>query len=148
MHAFSRLIKTALALTASALMLHAASARAAAPASKPAPAPKPVAASKSGEAAGEKPAPAGEVRTVALRVTQNGFEPSPVTLKRGEPVRLVVTRATDETCATDLVMRDPDISVELPLNKAVEITLTPTKSGTLKYGCAMGQMVSGIFLVE
>jgi plastocyanin domain-containing protein len=143
MRPFSRLIKAALALTASALMFQGLVAHAgeqASPAKKPtatAPAPKPEA----------KPA-AAPVRTVALRVTENGYEPSPLSLKRGEPVKLVITRTTDETCATDLVMADPKVQVELPLNKPVEVTFTPTKSGQLKYGCSMGQMISGVFLVE
>ena len=128
MRSYSRLIKAALALTASALMFHGVLAT-----------------------AGEKPAaaaPAKAPRTVALKVTENGYEPSPLTLKKGEPVKLVITRTTDETCATDLTMKDPAISVELPLNKPVEVSFTPTKSGQLKYGCSMGQMISGVFLVE
>jgi plastocyanin domain-containing protein len=138
MRSSSRLIKAALALTASALMFHGVQASAA---EKPAPA-----ASKPAAAAPAAKAPAP--RTVAMKVTENGYEPSPLTLKKGEPVRLVITRTTDETCATELVMKDPDLNVELPLNKPVELTFTPTKSGQLKYGCAMGQMVSGVFIVE
>jgi plastocyanin len=135
----SRLIKAALALTASALMFHGALATAG---EKAAPA-KPAAATTAPAAPAAK-AP----RTVALKVTENGYEPSPLTLKKGEPVKLVITRTTDETCATDLTMKDPAISVELPLNKPVEVSFTPTKSGQLKYGCSMGQMISGVFLVE
>ena len=126
MRSSSRLIKAALALTASALMFHGVAA-----------------------SAGEKAAaPAKAPRTVALKVTENGYEPSPLTLKKGEPVKLVITRTTDETCATELTMKDPALNVELPLNKPVELTFTPTQSGQLKYGCAMGQMISGVFLVE
>ena len=134
MRSSSRLIKAALALTASALMFHGITATAAEKAAAPAAA-KPAAAAK---------AP----RTVALKVTENGYEPSPITLKKGEPVKLVITRTTDETCATDLVMNDPAVKVDLPLNKPVEVSFTPTRSGQLKYGCSMGQMISGVFLVE
>jgi plastocyanin len=140
MRTFSRLIKAALALTASALMFHGVSATAGEPTKAPSTGVKPAAVAPAAKA----PAP----RTLALKVTENGYEPSPVTLKKGEPVRLVITRTTDETCATELVMKDPDVNVSLPLNKAVEVTFTPTKSGQLKYGCAMGQMISGVFLVE
>ena len=135
MRSSSRLIKAALALTASALMFHGLGPSAGEKAAAPA---KPAAAA----------APAKAPRTVALKVTENGYEPSPLTLKKGEPVKLVITRTTDETCATELTMKDPALNVELPLNKPVELTFTPTKSGQLKYGCAMGQMISGVFLVE
>lgn len=87
-------------------------------------------------------------RVVTLSVTEKGYEPSPITLQKDEPVKLVVTRTTEHTCANDLVMKDYGINTPLPLNKPVEIAFTPTKTGTLTYGCAMGQMVSGTFMVE
>lgn len=87
-------------------------------------------------------------RTVEISVTENGFQPSPISVKKGEPLKLVVTRKTDETCATELVIKDYGIDKQLPLNKPVEIAFTPTKSGELKYGCAMGMMVRGVLLVE
>ncbi|MBJ6759384.1 cupredoxin domain-containing protein [Myxococcaceae bacterium JPH2] len=88
------------------------------------------------------------VRVVDLTVNEHGFEPSPVTLKQGEPVKLVVTRKTDQTCATELVMDEYHIDTKLPLDTPVEISFTPSKSGKLVYGCAMGKMVSGTFLVD
>jgi hypothetical protein len=30
----------------------------------------------------------------------------------------------------------------------VEVAFTPTKTGKLVYGCAMGKMISGVFMVE
>jgi plastocyanin domain-containing protein len=86
--------------------------------------------------------------TVDLKVTANGFEPSPVVLKKGQPVTLRVTRTTDDTCATTVVIPDYGIEKKLPLNEPVEIAFTPKKTGELKYGCAMGQMVSGVFKIE
>ncbi len=90
----------------------------------------------------------GEVRVVELSVTEKGYEPSPITLKKGEPVKLVVTRKTDQTCATEVVMDGYGIDTELPLNKPVEIAFTPKESGQLLYGCRMGKMISGVFMVE
>jgi hypothetical protein len=92
--------------------------------------------------------PAGKARTVELRVTEKGYEPSPIKLKKGEPVRLVVTRTTEQTCATEIILDKTDINVPLPLNKPVEIAFTPKDSGELKYGCHMGKMISGVFLVD
>jgi plastocyanin domain-containing protein len=87
-------------------------------------------------------------RTVELKVTDKGFEPTPVTVKKGEPLRLHVTRTTDETCAKELIVPDYNIEKELPLNKAVDIEFTPTKAGKLKYGCSMGMMIAGVLIVE
>jgi plastocyanin domain-containing protein len=84
---------------------------------------------------------------VAIQVTENGFEPSVVTVKAGEPVTLVVKRVTDKTCATELVMKDPNINRPLPLNREVEITFTPRKRGDLSYACGM-DMFKGTVRVE
>lgn len=142
---FSRIIKPLLAIAAAALMAQSLQAckrdQAPQPVEKPTrPETKPADAP-----AALKP---GEVRTVAISVTEKGYEPSPVTLRKGEPVKLVVTRKTDQTCATELVMDEYNIDTKLPLNTPVEIAFTPTKSGELHYGCAMGKMISGTFVVE
>jgi plastocyanin domain-containing protein len=92
--------------------------------------------------------PADGPRVVTLTVTEKGYEPSPINLKKDEPVKLVVTRKTDHTCATEIVMKDYGINTPLPLDTPVEIAFTPNKTGTLTYGCAMGQMISGAFMVE
>jgi plastocyanin domain-containing protein len=83
-----------------------------------------------------------------MEVTGDGFVPSNVTLKAGEAVTFVVTRKTDETCATDLLIDGTDIKVALPLDKPVEIAWTPTKAGKVKFGCAMDMMIGGVLLVE
>jgi len=86
--------------------------------------------------------------TLSLSVTEDGFEPGKLTVKKGEPVKLVVTRKTDKTCAKELVIDDPPVRAELPLNEAVTVAFTPRKSGQLKYGCGMGKMVGGVIVVE
>ncbi len=94
-----------------------------------------------------KPVAAG-TRSIEMKVTEDGFQPGNVTLKKGEPVKFIVTRVTDATCATELLIADTDIKAELPLNKPVEIAWTPTKAGQVKFGCAMDMMVGGMLLVE
>jgi plastocyanin domain-containing protein len=92
-------------------------------------------------------APTG-VRRVELKVTAAGYEPSPLTLRQGQPVELTVTRTSDETCATELVLDEHAINVKLPLNEPVKVAFTPAKAGELRYGCAMDKMVAGTFRVE
>jgi hypothetical protein len=138
----SRIIKPWLALAATAAMVGATQQGCA----KDAGAPKAEATAPSAPAVPEKRE--GGVRVVELTVTEKGYEPSPVNLKKGEPVKLVVTRKTDQTCATEVVMDGYDINTPLPLNQPVEIAFTPKESGKLVYGCAMGKMVSGVFMVD
>lgn len=99
-------------------------------------------------AAPPKPAPAPAGKTIEMSVTEKGFEPEVVKVKKGEPVTLVITRKTDKTCATEIVIDEEKISTKLPLNKAVTVSFTPKKAGDMKYGCAMGKMIGGVLKVE
>ncbi|WNG44957.1 copper transporter [Archangium minus] len=134
---FSKIIKPLLALTLAAAVL--STGQGCSKDSKPA---------EPSAAATAQPAKPGEPRTIALSVTEKGYEPSPITLKQGEPVKLVLTRTTDHTCATEIVLDEYNINTPLPLNQPVEVTFTPNKTGKLVYGCAMGKMISGVFMVE
>jgi plastocyanin domain-containing protein len=62
-------------------------------------------------------------------------------------VKLLVTRRTDRTCATEIVIPDAGVNQKLPLNQTVVVELTPAKSGTLKYACAMGH-IGGVLVVD
>ncbi|QRN99690.1 cupredoxin domain-containing protein [Archangium violaceum] len=137
---FSKIIKPLLALALAGAVLSAEQG-----CSKPASPPEPSAPAAPAAQEAKKP---GEPRTIALSVTEKGYEPSPVTLKQGEPVKLVLTRTTDHTCATEIVLEEYGIDTKLPLNQPVEVSFTPTKTGKLVYGCAMGKMISGVFMVE
>jgi hypothetical protein len=86
------------------------------------------------------------VRTVEMAVTDEGFVPSKVKVKKGEKVRLVVTRKTESTCAKEIVIKDYGIDRALPLNKAVTVELTPSRSGEIRYACGMDH-VSGVLFV-
>jgi plastocyanin domain-containing protein len=93
--------------------------------------------------------PAGKngVRTVEITVTSKGFEPANVQVKAGHPVRLVVTRRTDKTCAKEIIMDDLGIHQPLPLDTPVTVEFTPSESGTLRYACAMDH-ISGLVTIR
>jgi plastocyanin domain-containing protein len=92
-------------------------------------------------------AAAENARTIELRVTDKGFEPNEVTVKKGEPLHLVVTRKTDNTCATSIDIKGEGIRKDLPLNQPVAIDFTPEKTGEIQYACGMG-MIGGVLLVQ
>lgn len=85
--------------------------------------------------------------THEITVTSEGFAPANIKVKRGAPVRLVVTRKTDQTCAKEIVIKDYGINRPLPLDEPVTIEFTPKKSGEVRYACGM-DMVTGVLLVE
>lgn len=91
-------------------------------------------------AAGQEP------RTIQLSVTENGFEPARIRVVKGQPLKLVVTRKTDNTCAKEIEIHDANVRAELPLNTPATLAFTPTVDGELKYACGMN-MLTGVLEV-
>jgi plastocyanin domain-containing protein len=85
---------------------------------------------------------------VEMVVTEAGFVPQNFSVKKGEPVTLIITRKTNDTCANEIVIDEHGINVKLPLNQPVTVTFTPKRSGTLKYGCAMQKMLGGVITIK
>ena len=88
------------------------------------------------------------LRVVTIDVTGPAFEPSRIDLTPGQKTRLVFTRHTDRTCATEVSI--PDLGVEetpLPLHEPVAIEVTPTEAGTYTFACGM-DMIEGALLVR
>ncbi len=81
----------------------------------------------------------GDAVTVAeVQVTEDGFTPAVVSVPRGKPATLVITRVTDKTCATSAVFQAPDgRKFPLPLGQAVRIELGAERPDTLRYACSM-----------
>ena len=86
-------------------------------------------------------------QVVNLEVTKEGFVPAQVKVKAGQPVKLVVTRKTEITCATEIVMKDFGVNEPLPLNKTVVVTVKPEKAGSYRFACGM-DMIAGALVVE
>jgi plastocyanin domain-containing protein len=92
-------------------------------------------------------AAAPATRNLEMKVTDKGFEPSRIEVKKGEPLHLVVTRKTETTCAKELVIKDANLRKDLPLDKPVAFDFTPSKAGHMAYVCGMG-MISGTLVVQ
>jgi plastocyanin domain-containing protein len=92
---------------------------------------------------------AADAAKVEVKVTDDGFQPKTVKAKKGQPLTMVFTRTTENTCITAIDI--PDLKVkefELPLNKPVSLTVTPTKAGTVKFACSAMGMGDGKIVVE
>ena len=89
----------------------------------------------------------GVQKRVVVEVTQDGFVPKEIPAKVGQPITLVVTRKTDLTCAKQIVFAGLGVSKDLPMNQAVEVTVTPTQEGDLRFACDM-DMVAGKLVVQ
>lgn len=87
------------------------------------------------------------VQSIEIVVSENGFEPSTIKLKRDIPARLTFVRKVEETCATEVVIADFGITRDLPLNKSVVIEFTPNKAGEFSFACDM-KMIGGKIVVR
>lgn len=99
--------------------------------------------SKTSEASAATPAS----NSVDVAVTEKGFEPSVIKAAVGQPITLHVTRKTDRTCATEIVIKSAGIHQPLPLNQTVAVTVTPKEKGELRFACAMDH-IAGKLVVE
>lgn len=82
-----------------------------------------------------------------IEIGPKGFQPTSIRLRRGVPARVTFVRTTDATCAKEIVLPDLSIRRPLPLNEAVVVSFTPTKSGPLTFVCGMN-MLRGQLIVQ
>ena len=94
---------------------------------------------------GKHKLPAIQKRTVAL--TEKGYEPTTLHLRRGVPAQIAFTRTVSATCGTQIMLPDYGIKRDLPLNELVLVEFTPKKSGAFAFTCGMG-MLRGSLVVR
>lgn len=88
------------------------------------------------------------VRVIDIKVTLAGYEPDKIIVREGEKVKLRVTRVSDDTCATEILIPKLNLKKSLPLNKTVELNLGRVSKGDLPFGCGMSLMVNGLIQVK
>ena len=84
---------------------------------------------------------------VQVSVTDDGFVPKNVVIKKGQTAVLVITRKSNNTCADEAVFAETGRKYDLPLNQPVRIDLTGSSPGTLHYACGM-DMEHGTVTIE
>ena len=87
------------------------------------------------------------VQNRSVKITEQGFEPATITVRRGIRTRLTFVRTTDNTCAKEVVFPDFGIKRDLPLNQTVVIALMPNKRGEFRFTCGMN-MMNGKLIVQ
>jgi len=87
------------------------------------------------------------VQAVTVKVTDKGFQPDRIELKRGVPARLTFVREIEETCATSVAIPEFNIKQDLPFKEPVMVEFTPAKAGVFEFICGM-KMLSGKIVVR
>ena len=79
-----------------------------------------------------------------LTVDGTGYHPSSISAPSGKPVRLTITRTSDEGCGQQIVFPSPNIRRDLPLNQAVTVEFTMPASGSVAFTCGMDMLRGSI----
>ncbi|HEX8247455.1 MAG TPA: cupredoxin domain-containing protein [Pyrinomonadaceae bacterium] len=87
-----------------------------------------------------------KIKTVRVNISQEGYSPGSVSVKKGETVRLVFYRADANNCGEELVFPALNIKRRIPVRKRVVVTLTPRRAGEIAFACGM-DMYRGKILV-
>ncbi len=96
---------------------------------------------------GHVEAASDSVQIVEITIGPDGFQPNEIALEAHTPARLVFTRTTDETCATQVKI--PAFGIEktdLSLGEPVAIEIMPHEAGTFTFVCGM-DMLEGTIIV-
>jgi plastocyanin domain-containing protein len=88
--------------------------------------------------------PSGAGKVVRVSVGAHGFDPSSVTVAKGESMTMEFTRTAEKTCADKVVFPDIGISKDLPLNTPVAINVPTDQSRRLTFQCGMGMYRSAV----
>lgn len=104
----------------------------------------PAAAAPAPPTSASRQAPVAErprVQTFAVTVTAAAFEPARIALDPGVPARIVFTRTSDKTCATQVVFPSLGIGpVDLPLGEPVTVDVPANGPGEIAFACGMDMM--------
>ena len=88
---------------------------------------------------------ASGLRRLDVKVTDDGFEPASLVIRKGDVVDLVLTRESDATCATSAIFTETGQKYELPLHEGVHVPIQTDDARTYHFSCPMdmyhGQIV-------
>ncbi len=88
-----------------------------------------------------------ESGTVKVTVSDQGFTPSSIQSKRGQPLTLEFTRTSDKTCATQVAFPELNLTKDLPLNTVVSIQVPTDQARKLTFQCGMGMYKSSVVIL-
>ncbi len=88
----------------------------------------------------------GEEQIVEMSVTNRGFEPSSLKIKKGVPVKWVVKGVQVSGCTSKIIIPSLSIAKNIISGENI-ISFVPSDSREIPFSCGMG-MVRGKFIVE
>ena len=87
----------------------------------------------------------GGVQEVRMTQASGGYSPNKFTIRKGVPVKWIITSKDIYTCAASIASQQLNIRKGLQLGENV-FEFTPKETGTIRFSCSMG-MYTGSFTV-
>lgn len=97
-----------------------------------------------------EPAKAANVPSGATKITvsSNGYEPSSITVVKGQPVKLAFYRADSDNCGGEVVFAKLNIKKKLSVGETVLVEFTPTEAGEIAFACGMNMLTGKLIVTE
>ncbi len=89
--------------------------------------------------------PAGATQ---ITVSSDGYEPSSVSVKKGQPVKLAFYRADADNCGGEVVFAKQNIKKKLAVGETVVVEFTPTEAGEIAFACGMDMLRGKVVVTE
>jgi len=87
-----------------------------------------------------------KIKTVRIDISEQGYAPASVSVRKGQTVRLVFYRADSYNCGDEVVFPALNIKRRIPVRQRVVVTLAPKRAGEISFACGM-DMYRGKILV-
>ena len=89
--------------------------------------------------------PAGATK---ITVSASGYEPSQVSVKKGQPVKLAFYRPDVAGCGSEVVFPKQNITKKLPVGETVLVEFTPGEAGEIAFACGMDMLRGKVVVGE
>jgi len=83
-----------------------------------------------------------------ITVSSDGYEPSAVSVKKGQSVKLAFYRADADNCGGEVVFAKQNIKKKLPVGETVLVEFTPSEAGEIAFACGMDMLRGKIVVSE
>jgi len=80
-------------------------------------------------------------------IVDNGvYNPARIEVKLGEPLKLTFLRKDPSPCAEKVIFDELGLSLDLPVDKKVSVSLKPEKAGEYSFTCQMKMYVGALIV--
>lgn len=84
---------------------------------------------------------------IKVSVSGDGFSPSSINMKKGEPVKLAFFRQDANNCGGEVVFPKLNVKKTLPAGQTTVVEIKPQESGEIAFACGM-EMMKGKIVVQ